>query len=81
MLKVLMDKGYQVLQLDQRGTGLSTPISGGTLADVGTIEEQAEYVKLFRADNIGMYFRVGNCINYSTRLRSNQGGVNGASRR
>jgi alpha-beta hydrolase superfamily lysophospholipase len=54
MLKVLMDKGYQVLQLDQRGTGLSTPISSGTLADVGTIEEQAEYLKLFRADNIGM---------------------------
>ena len=53
MLKVLMDKGYQVLQLDQRGTGLSTPISGATLLDIGTVEEQANYLKLFRADNIG----------------------------
>jgi pimeloyl-ACP methyl ester carboxylesterase len=53
MLKVLMDRGYQVLLLDQRGTGLSTPISGRTLADIGTLEEQVEYVKLFRADNIG----------------------------
>jgi hypothetical protein len=54
MLKVLMDKGYQVLQLDQRGTGLSTPISAGTLAERGTVDEQVAYMKLFRADNIGI---------------------------
>jgi len=54
MLKVLMDKGYQVLQLDQRGTGLSTPISAGTLLDRGGLTEQVEYMKLFRADNIGL---------------------------
>jgi alpha/beta hydrolase fold len=54
MLKVLMDKGYQILQLDQRGTGLSTPISSGTLADLGNLEDQVEYVKMFRADNIGI---------------------------
>ena len=54
MLKVLMDKGYQVLQLDQRGTGLSTPISGATLLDQGSLEEQVAHMKLFRADNIGM---------------------------
>ena len=54
MLKVLMDKGYQVLQLDQRGTGLSTPISGTTLLDQPSLEEQVAYMKLFRADNIGM---------------------------
>lgn len=53
MLKVLMDKGYQVLQLDQRGTGLSTPISGATLLDHRNLEEQVAYLKLFRADNIG----------------------------
>jgi len=53
MLKVLMDKGYQVLQLDQRGTGLSTPISGSTLHERGSVEEQMAYLKLFRADNIG----------------------------
>jgi len=55
MLKVLLDKGYQVLQLDQRGTGLSTPISGATLHDRGTPEEQVAYLKLFRADNIGAF--------------------------
>ena len=54
MLKVLMDKGYQVLQLDQRGTGLSTAISAGTLLDRGNVGDQVEYVKLFRADNIGL---------------------------
>lgn len=54
MLKVLLDKGYQVLQLDQRGTGLSTPVSGATLHDRGPPEEQVAYLKLFRADNIGI---------------------------
>ena len=54
MLKVLMDKGYQVLQLDQRGTGLSTPISAATLLENKTLEQQAAYMKLFRADNIGV---------------------------
>ena len=53
MLKVLMDKGYQVLQLDQRGTGLSTPISAATLHLQGSLETQVQYLKLFRADNIG----------------------------
>ena len=53
MLKVLMDKGYQVLQLDQRGTGLSTPISAATLLDHRSLEQQVAYMKLFRADNIG----------------------------
>jgi pimeloyl-ACP methyl ester carboxylesterase len=55
MLKVLLDKGYQVLQLDQRGTGLSTPVSGATLHDRGTAEDQVAYLKLFRADNIGAH--------------------------
>lgn len=55
MLKVLMDKGYQVLQLDQRGTGLSTPISGATLQLQGSLENQVQYMKLFRADNIGSF--------------------------
>lgn len=54
MLKVLMDKGYQVLQLDQRGTGLSTPISGATVLEKTSLEEQVAYLKLFRADNIGI---------------------------
>ena len=68
MLKVVMDKGYQVLQLDQRGTGLSTPISASTLTDRGTLEQQVEYMKMFRADNIGSR-RPRAESHYSARLR------------
>jgi pimeloyl-ACP methyl ester carboxylesterase len=49
---VVLDKGYQMLYLDQRGTGLSTPVSAATLALRGDIHRQADYLKLFRADNI-----------------------------
>ncbi|EEQ31720.1 putative prolyl aminopeptidase [Microsporum canis] len=48
----LLDRGYQVLLLDQRGTGLSTPITAATLALHGNAAQQAEYLRLFRADNI-----------------------------
>ena len=41
-----------MLYLDQRGTGLSTPISAATLALQGDIHRQADYLKLFRADSI-----------------------------
>jgi len=68
MLKVLMDKGYQVLQLDQRGTGLSTPISGGTLLEGRDLEQQVAYMKLFRADNIGMNGSLYTSANDSERL-------------
>lgn len=47
-----LDRGYQVLLLDQRGTGLSTPVTADTLAIHGSIEKQADYLKLFRADSI-----------------------------
>ncbi|OGM50392.1 proline iminopeptidase [Aspergillus bombycis] len=47
-----LDKGYQVLFLDQRGTGLSSTITAGTLALKGNAIKQAEYLKNFRADNI-----------------------------
>lgn len=47
-----LDRGYQVLYLDQRGTGLSSPITAGTLARQGSAEKQADYLKLFRADSI-----------------------------
>ena len=40
---------YRVLLLDQRGTGRSTPV--GTLAELSP-EEQADYLKHFRADGI-----------------------------
>ena len=48
----VLDKGYQILFIDQRGTGLSTPISAATLALHGDIHRQADYLTLFRADSI-----------------------------
>jgi hypothetical protein len=47
-----LDKGYQILYLDQRGTGLSSPVTAQTLALQGDIHRQADFLKLFRADNI-----------------------------
>ncbi len=44
-------KDYRVLLLDQRGTGLSTPVNSQTLARL-TPDRQAAYLKHFRADNI-----------------------------
>lgn len=38
--------------MDQRGTGLSSTITAGTLARKGDAIKQAEYLKHFRADNI-----------------------------
>ena len=43
---------YRVLLLDQRGTGLSTPVTSQTLAPVGGAQVQADYLMHFRADNI-----------------------------
>jgi pimeloyl-ACP methyl ester carboxylesterase len=42
-------KEYRVLLLDQRGTGRSTPISYQSLARFNTPQDQADYLKLFRA--------------------------------
>ncbi|WP_129658520.1 alpha/beta fold hydrolase [Rothia uropygialis] len=47
-----MAKAYRVVLLDQRGTGLSTPISAGGLARLGSPEKQAAYLEHFRADSI-----------------------------
>jgi hypothetical protein len=45
----------QTLWLDQRGTGLSTPLSPDTLpSSINTDEQIAKYLKHFRADSIGM---------------------------
>lgn len=49
---IVLDKGYQLLFLDQRGTGLSTPVSAATLALKGDALQQADYLKHFRADSI-----------------------------
>lgn len=43
---------YRVLLLDQRGTGLSTPVNYQTLARFATPQAQADYLKHFRADSI-----------------------------
>jgi pimeloyl-ACP methyl ester carboxylesterase len=43
---------YRVLFLDQRGTGLSSPITFQTLAKFDSPEKQASYLKHFRADAI-----------------------------
>lgn len=48
----VLERGYQMLWLDQRGTGLSSPITAATLALQGDAKKQAEYLKMFRADNI-----------------------------
>ena len=45
-------KEFRVLLLDQRGTGLSTPVNHQTLARFKTAREQADYLKFFRADSI-----------------------------
>ena len=43
---------YRVLLLDQRGTGLSTPVSYQTVSARGDAQAQADYLALFRADSI-----------------------------
>jgi pimeloyl-ACP methyl ester carboxylesterase len=45
-------RDFRILMLDQRGTGLSTPIDRNTLPVRGTAEEQAAYLEHFRADSI-----------------------------
>lgn len=51
LTRYVLNRGYQLLFLDYRGTGLSTPISAGHLMTLGGPQEQADYLKLFRADN------------------------------
>ncbi|KAI2614538.1 alpha/beta-hydrolase [Hypoxylon fragiforme] len=48
----MLDRGYELLFLDQRGTGLSSTISDSTLALIGDAQKQADYLKFFRADTI-----------------------------
>lgn len=61
--KVLLDKGYTIVYLDQRGTGLSTPIEVGTIGKLAGEREQNEskqdyvnrqlqFILNFRADSI-----------------------------
>ncbi|MEO8102428.1 MAG: alpha/beta fold hydrolase [Betaproteobacteria bacterium] len=43
---------YRLVLLDQRGTGLSTPVTAQTMRGLGTPQAQAAYLKNFRTDNI-----------------------------
>ncbi|KAL2653123.1 hypothetical protein R1flu_021251 [Riccia fluitans] len=43
---------YRVILLDQRGTGLSTPLTSSTLSQFTSAQQQASYLQHFRADNI-----------------------------
>lgn len=45
-------KEYRLVLLDQRGTGLSTPITAQTMRGLGSPEAQAAYLRHFRTDNI-----------------------------
>ncbi|MCA3085024.1 MAG: alpha/beta hydrolase, partial [Rhodocyclaceae bacterium] len=45
-------KDYRVLLLDQRGTGLSSPITAQSMAHLPDAATQAEYLTHFRTDNI-----------------------------
>ncbi|KAL8904502.1 MAG: hypothetical protein Q9207_003224 [Kuettlingeria erythrocarpa] len=47
----VLDKGYQILFLDQRGTGLSETLTPRTLS-FAPPQQIADHVKLFRADSI-----------------------------
>lgn len=48
----MLDRGYELLLLDYRGVGYSCPVTPESLSLVGGPQEQADYLKLFRADNI-----------------------------
>lgn len=51
-INLILDRGHQILYIDQRGTGLSTPVTAETLELRGDEQKQADYLKLFRADSI-----------------------------
>ncbi|KAL0489333.1 proline iminopeptidase, partial [Acrasis kona] len=53
-VKFFLDKGYQVILLDQRGTGLSTAINWQSLQALPSNEHVVQHLKCFRADSIVM---------------------------
>ncbi|KAH9902291.1 alpha/beta-hydrolase [Xylariomycetidae sp. FL2044] len=53
--KYMLDRGYALLFLDQRGTGFSSPVSAETLARAAGSDDpgaQAAYLRHFRADTL-----------------------------
>jgi len=45
-------ESFQVLLLDQRGTGLSSPITPQALKLIDTDADKADFLRLFRCDSI-----------------------------
>ncbi|KAL5792325.1 hypothetical protein ACOSP7_000919 [Xanthoceras sorbifolium] len=43
---------FRVVLMDQRGTGLSTPLTASSMLQMKSAEDLADYLKHFRADNI-----------------------------
>ncbi|KAK1412219.1 hypothetical protein QVD17_33279 [Tagetes erecta] len=43
---------HRVILLDQRGTGLSTPVTTSSMLQMKSAQELVDYLKYFRADNI-----------------------------
>lgn len=43
---------YRLILLDQRGTGLSTPLTASSLSQITPAEKLVDFLKHFRADNI-----------------------------
>ncbi|CAK9134373.1 unnamed protein product [Ilex paraguariensis] len=43
---------FRVILMDQRGTGLSTPLTTSSMLQLKSAEDLADYLKHFRADNI-----------------------------
>ncbi|KAL2757458.1 hypothetical protein ACRALDRAFT_1060828 [Sodiomyces alcalophilus JCM 7366] len=50
--RMAIDRGYQVLFLDYRGVGLSTPVTAATMNIIGDPSVQATYLSRFRQDSI-----------------------------
>ncbi|KAI7906903.1 Alpha/Beta hydrolase protein [Cokeromyces recurvatus] len=71
-IKVAFEKGYQVLLLDQRGTGFSSQVSSESLDKLfKTDEEKADYLSHFRADSI-----VRDCETIRKQLTAGRSGTN-----
>lgn len=49
LTRYVLNRGYQILFLDYRGVGLSTPVTADTIPK--HVQEQVAYLKLFRQDN------------------------------
>ncbi|XP_021613579.1 proline iminopeptidase isoform X2 [Manihot esculenta] len=45
-------EGFRVVLMDQRGTGLSTPLTSSSMLQLDSAEKLVDYLKHFRADNI-----------------------------